>query len=118
MQTCQKGCAKMDKIVLIHGDVSLYVVNEIPKTAKKVKWVPGFILEKGEGVNTHTIENECEIYIDKVSGRMFLKEILKPILVNHQEHGLQEIYSPTKIVYKDIEREFDYESMEARNTRD
>jgi hypothetical protein len=109
---------EMKKIVMIHGDVTLCAADSIPKTAKKVVWEPGFILEKGEGVHTHTIENECEIYVDEKSGRMYLKEKTGPIVVNHEEHGKQQILSPTKIVYKEIEQEFDYESMEARNTMD
>lgn len=52
----------MRKITNIHGDVTLYEVTEIPKGAKKLKWKKGFILEKGKGVHTHTIEDECEIY--------------------------------------------------------
>src|SRR3990167_1489306 len=106
----------MDKIVMIHGDVTLYEVKEIPATAKKVEWKPGFILEKGEGANTHTIENDCDIYIDEVTGRMYLKQKAEPIQINHEEHGLQTL--ELGIYRKDLEQEFDYESMEARNTRD
>ena len=54
----------MKKIIGQHGDVVLYQANNIPKTAKRIKWQKGFILEKGEGVHTHTIETECEIYLD------------------------------------------------------
>lgn len=106
----------MEKIVLCHGDVTLYEAKEIPTTAKRIPWHKGFILEKGEGVNTHTIENECDIYLDERTGRMYLKETTAPIEINHEEHGLQTI--PAKIVYKDLEQEFDYENMESRNTRD
>lgn len=106
----------MEKIVIIHGDVTLYEVTEIPATAKRIPWNKGFILEKGEGAHTHTIENECEIYLDEATGRMYLKELSAPIQINHEEHGVQTI--PAKIVYKDLEQEFDYESMEAINTRD
>ena len=108
----------MEKIVLIHGDVTLYEAKSIPKTAKKISWEPGFVMEKGEGVHTHTIENDCDIYLDEKSGRMYFKEKAEKIQVNHEEHKLQTINSPTGIVYKDLEREFDYESMEARNTQD
>ena len=108
----------MDKIVLCHGDVTLYETSSIPKTAKKIEWKKDFILEKGEGINTHTIENECEIYIDETTGRMYLKEISEPIKVNHKEHGLQTIKSPSRIVYKDLEREFDYYLEESRNVSD
>lgn len=106
----------MEKIIIIHGDVTLYEAQKIPATAKKLCWKPGFILEKGEGVHTHIIETECEIYLDEKTGRMYLKELSTPIKINHGEHGMQII--PAKIVYKDLEQEFDYESMEARNTKD
>ena len=108
----------MNKVVMCHGDVTLYEAQSIPKTAKKIDWKPSFVLEKGEGVHTHTIENECEIYLDEVSGRMYLKEIGEKIKIDHEEHKIQTIKSDTGIVYKEIEQEFDYESMEARNTRD
>lgn len=104
----------MEKIILIHGDVTLYEAKEIPPTATKIEWRPRFVLEKGEGVHTHTIETECDIYLD--NGRMYFRETVAPIQINHEEHGLQTI--PAKIVYKDLEQEFDYESMEARDTRD
>lgn len=106
----------MEKIVLCHGDVTLYEAKEIPATAKKLEWKKGFILEKGKGAHTHTIENECEIYLDEKNGRMYLRELSSPIEINHEEHGLKTI--PAKIVYKDLEQEFDYEIMESRNTKD
>jgi len=108
----------MDKIVLIHGDVTLHEAKKIPATAKKIEWKHGFILERGYGIHAHTVENECEIYIDDTTGRMYLKEINEPIRLNHEEHGLQTIECPTRIVYKELEQEFDYESMEARDTED
>lgn len=106
----------MEKIVMLHGDVTLYEAKEIPVTAKKLEWKKGFILEKGEGAHTHTIETECEIYLDEKTGKMYLKELSAPIEINHEEHGLQTI--PAKIVYKDLEQEWDYEAQESRNTRD
>ncbi len=108
----------MDKIVMIHGDVTIYETTSIPATAKKIAWKPGFILEKGEGVNTHTIETICDIYLDEITGRMYLKEKSEAIQVNHQEHGVKTIHTKTGIVYKDIEQEWDYETEEARGTRD
>ncbi len=106
----------MEKIVNIHGDVTLIEVNSIPEGAKKIKWYQGFILEKGEGVNIHTIENECEIY--EKDGVMYYKEITEPIRIDHKEHGLQTIKTKTGIVKKEIEREYDYETKEARQTLD
>jgi hypothetical protein len=106
----------MNKISLIHGDVTFVDVNEIPKKAKKVKWEKGFVIEKGEGVHTHTLENECEVWKD--DKYIYLKQLDKPVQVNHEEHGLQTIKTNTGIVRKEIERVFDYEEMEARRVMD
>jgi len=76
----------------------------------------GFVIEKGEGVHTHTLESDCDIFIDEKSGRIFLKG--DKIEVAHEEHGKQTIESDTGIVYKDLERVFDYEEMESRNVID
>ena len=108
----------MNKIILIHGDVTFYQAQSIPETARKVKVDKGFIVEKGEGMHTHVLENECEVYIDDSTGRMYFKETTEIPKINHEEHGIAEIKSPTKIAYKDLEQEFDYESMETRNTQD
>jgi len=98
---------------MFHGDVTLYKVSSIPKTAKELKWKKGFILEKGEGVHTHTIENECGIY--EADGVLYLK-VEQPVQINHEEHGLQTI--EPGLYRKDLEQEFNYEDMEARNTQD
>uniref|UniRef100_A0A6M3ITL2 Uncharacterized protein n=1 Tax=viral metagenome TaxID=1070528 RepID=A0A6M3ITL2_9ZZZZ len=103
----------MEKAVLFHGDCTLYKVDSIPAKAKELKWVKGFVLEKGEGVHTHTIEDECGLY--EVDGVLYLK-VETPIHINHEEHGLQTL--EPGLYRKDLEREFDYEDMEARNTRD
>ena len=108
----------MDRIVLIHGDVTLKETKSIPETAKKVDWKKGFVLERGEGPHTHTIETECDIFIDEKSGRMYLRQKEDSIKINHEEHGLQTIQTGTGIVYKEIEREWDYEMEESRMTRD
>lgn len=106
----------MEKIILIHGDVTFYEAKAIPETAKKIEAKKGFIVEKGEGLHTHILENECEVYID--NGRMYLKETKEIPKINHEEHGLATIESPTRISYIDLEQEFDYETMEARDTAD
>lgn len=105
----------MKRIVLIHGDVTFKEATEIPKTAKLVKAKKGFVVEKGEGVHAHILENECDIYID-TDGTMYFKT--NELKVNHEEHGLQTAISDTGIIVKEIEREFDYEDMEARRTLD
>lgn len=103
----------MKKIYAIHGDVTLVVDNKIPKGAKQIKCNKGFILEKGEGVHTHTIESECEIY--EKDGVIYLKSD-KPIILNHEEHGIQTL--EPGIYHKEIEQVFDYEEMEARQVID
>ena len=103
----------MNKIENIHGDVTLTEVKSIPLGAKKIKWQKGFVLERGEGIHTHVIEDKCEIY--EKDGIMYLKNDT-PIKINHEEHGVQ-IIDPG-IHRKNIERVFDYEEMEDRNVQD
>ena len=103
----------MEKIYLIHGDLTFIRVDSIPTAANRIPFKSGFVLEHGESGHTHTIESECEIYED--NGSMFLK-VSHPIQINHEEHGLQTL--EPGIYRKDLEQEFDYEAMEARNTRD
>ena len=106
----------MEKIVLIHGDVTFYEAAEIPASAKKVMFEKGFVIEKGEGVNLHTLETECEIYID--GDKMYFQELSEPIQVNHSEHGLRTVKTKTGIAVKRLERVWDYEAEEARKVVD
>lgn len=103
----------MKKILAIHGDVTLVQGTSIPEGAKQKKWNKGFVLERGEGVHTHTIESECEIY--EKDGVMYLKSD-KPITIDHEEHGV-EVLQPG-IYRKEMEQVFDYEDMEARQVVD
>ena len=103
----------MEKVTNQHGDVVLVKINLIPKDAKKLQWHKGFILEKGEGVHTHTIEGECEIY--EKEGTMYLK-VNSPVRLDHEEHGTQTL--EPGIYKKEIERVFSYEDMEARKVQD
>jgi hypothetical protein len=93
------------------GDCILFGVSGVPVTAKKVKTR---VVEKGEGVHTHVVEGECDVYMD--GDVMYLKTNGKAKLV-HEEHGVQDL-EPNIVYKKVIEREFDYESMEARNVID
>ncbi len=108
----------MDKLFGQHGDVLLKVCREIPEGAKKLKIFNGFVIEKGEGVHTHTligknIETDCEVY--EKDGVMYLN-VLSPVKIDHEEHK-QRTLTPG-IYRKDIEREFSYEEMESRKTID
>ena len=103
----------MKKAVAQHGDVIFYRGDKIPEGAKRIRTYKGFIIEKGEGVNTHTLMEEVEAYIK--DGILWFKSDV-PFHVNHIEHGIEEI--PTGINYKEKEREIDNEEMEARRTED
>ena len=103
----------MKKIYCCHGDVTLVKVNSIPKDSKKVQWKKGFILERGEGQNIHSVEDKCEIY--QVGDTLYLK-VGSDVRIDHAEHGIQ-ILEPG-IYKKEIERVFSYEDMEARKVQD
>ena len=105
----------MEKIYAQHGDVILYKVDAIPATAKLVnKAGKGYIIEKGEGVNTHTlVDGDMDVYED--NGTLYFK-CNTPRKIDHEEHRTQ-ILQPG-ILKKVIEREWDYESEEARRVVD
>lgn len=104
----------MNKIALVHGDVTFVEVSGIPKTAKRVGSGAGYVVEKGEGVNTHVLESDAEVYMD--GDTMYLCKGSEPIKVGHEEHGTQVV--PAKFVRVVIERVYDYESEEARRVKD
>ncbi len=106
----------MIKLHTQQGDCILEIVNEIPNTAKKIKLTEKLIVLKGEGANTHEITDCSGLEAYEDNGVLYLKTSKTKTLV-HQEHG-KEILAPNKIYRRRIEREFDYESMEARNTQD
>jgi hypothetical protein len=107
----------MEKARNQHGDVILKVVAEIPDGAKRLKVSGVFVVEKGEGVHTHIITDTDQVEAYEKDGVLYLKTGDKPVNLTHEEHGTQTL-EPNKIYRKDIEQEFDYESNEARNTRD
>lgn len=103
------------KVTNQHGDVIFQKVDSIPQGLKKQKAKKNFIIEKGEGVHTHTfIDGDCEIFISD-SGEIYL-QAKTPITIDHEEHK-QMVIEPG-IYKKVIEREFDYETMESRRTID
>ena len=103
----------MKKVYSIHGDVTIVRINKLPKGIKKINYTPGFILERGEGVHTHIIKDECSIY--EKDGIVYL-QVNNGIRLDHEEHGVQ-ILEPG-IYRKEMERNFDYEAMEARKVID
>jgi hypothetical protein len=107
----------MEKILHQHGDLILKETSVIPRGAKKIKVPRIFVVEKGEGVNTHVITDTEQIKVYEKDDVLYFKTGIEPVKLTHQEHGTQ-VLEPDKIYKKVIEREFDYESMEARFTQD
>ena len=110
----------MEKVKIQQGDCILFEVANIPKAAKRVELRGNsFIVLRGEGVNTHelqsaTLAGDIEAYMD--GDTLYLKAKKDTPLV-HQEHGTT-IIEGGSVLGRRIEREFDYESMEARNVQD
>ena len=103
----------MKKVYGIHGDVTLVKINELPKGLNQIKFVKDFVLERGEGVHTHIVKDECELF--EKDGVIYLKAD-EQIRLDHEEHGVQ-VLEPG-IYRKEMERNFDYEEMEARQVID
>ncbi len=106
----------MIKLHTQQGDCILEVVNSVPKEAKKIKLDNVLVVLRGEGVNTHEITDCKGISAYEIDGILYLKTNKKVSLI-HQEHGTTTL-APNKIYKRVIEREFNYESMEAQQTRD
>lgn len=106
----------MIKLYTQQGDCILEEVLKIPKTAKKIKLSTSLIVLKGEGVNTHEITDTQNIEAYEENGTLYLKTN-KEVSLIHQEHGMKTL-EPNKIYKRIVEREWNYEDMEARNTKD
>lgn len=110
----------MRKILIQQGDCLIRECESIPETAIKVEIVGNsFVVLKGEGVNTHELQSETlskdiELYQD---GDTLYISALADVPIVHQEHGTT-IFQKGQIGERVIEREFDYEEMEARNVKD
>lgn len=75
---------------IIHGDVDLIPVNEIPKGLKKVATKIGnYVVRHGESGHKHvlTIEktNAVDIYLDEKTGMHYFK-VNEPTKISHEEH--------------------------------
>lgn len=106
---------KMNKVINQHGDLLLVEISSIPDGAKKVVIENGYVLERGEGVHTHCIEDVSGVSIYEKDGEIYVKVDIQALLT-HEEHGRQ-IVKPG-IYKKRIERVWDYETLEARRTVD
>lgn len=106
----------MIKLHTQQGDCLLELVTNIPATAKKMDMGEKLIVLQGEGVNTHEIvdTDSIEAYTD---GETLYLKTSSPVDIIHQEHGKTTL-APQKIYRRIIEREWDYESEEARKTQD
>ena len=105
----------MKKIVNQHGDLILHEIKEIPKGAKRIEVKNGFIIERGEGVHTHIFPDVSGIEVYELNGETYIR-VSKQTQLDHEEHKKQTV-NPG-IYKKNIERVFDYETMEARNVID
>ena len=106
---------KMNKITNQHGDLIFVEAKSIPKEAKEVEVYKGLVLERGEGVHTHILEDTEGVKVYELDGNIYVK-VDRPTRINHEEHGIQ-ILTPG-IKKKGIERVWDYEADEARKTLD
>jgi hypothetical protein len=102
------------KVFIQQGDVILKSCA-IPASAKRIKIGSSFIVEKGEGANTHIVNEVENIEAYEDNGTLYLK-VNEPVKLSHEEHGTQVLEVGT--YKKVIEREFSYEEMEARKTQD
>ena len=107
----------MDKVFGQHGDVGLHQVKSIPIWAKKLKTINGFVVERGEGIHTHTLvcDDVSKVDLYDLEGTLYL-HVKKDVQIYHEEHKLKTL---TPGIYKKVlEREWDYESEESRKTQD
>ena len=102
----------MKKVTVQQGDL-LLVADELPAEAKKINTGKNFTVLRGEGVNTHDVVGSFSAYEDK-DGTLFL--VVDDAKLVHTEHGTETL--PTGTFRRVIEREFDYEEMEARKVED
>ena len=99
-----------------HGDVCFVAVKDIPKDLTWKRVEKGYVVEKGEGVHTHTLIDDCEIA--EKDGVLYLRAIPDcKFGVDHEEHKVETL-EPDVVWRKGIELEYDAESDEARRTQD
>ena len=103
----------MKPVTVQQGDL-LLVADKLPDAAKKINTGARFTVLRGEGVNTHDVVGAFTAYED-ADGTLFLVVDGATKLV-HAEHGTETL--PSGTFRRVIEREFDYEAMEARKVED
>ena len=102
----------MKKVTVQQGDL-LLVADELPAEAIKISGGKHFTVLRGEGVNTHDVVGSFSAYEDE-NGTLFL--VVNNAKLVHAEHGTETL--PRGTFRRVIEREFDYEEMEARRVED
>ena len=102
----------MKTVKVQQGDL-LLVADELPAEVKKINAGARFTALRGEGVNTHDVVGSFSAYEDK-DGTLFLE--VDDAKIVHAEHGTETL--PTGTFRRVIEREFDYDEMEARKVED
>jgi hypothetical protein len=95
------------------GDCILVPVSNIPKDAKQIPF-SGIVL-KGEGINTHELKDAESVSAYEHNGVLYLRLNSDNSIV-HQEHGISNVQCGDWM--RIIEREYDYETEEARQTMD
>jgi hypothetical protein len=111
----------MKKCKFQHGDVIFLKIDKIPEGYKKIEINENFVVEKGEGFNTHVLNkvNGCVAYKNDFGNLLLeiknLPETKMPYL-DHEEHGIKK-FMPG-IYVKEIENEYDAEKDEAFKTQD
>jgi len=104
---------KLKKCKAQHGDVLFFEEKGKFKNLENVS--DGFVVEKGEGVHTHVLKHVTDCKVAKTSEGELVIFPGKKTIIDHEEHGPMPLKEPLR---KKIEQEFDYEKMEAYNTRD
>jgi len=103
---------EMKAVKVQQGDL-LLVADELPAEAIKISGGKSFTVLRGEGVNTHDVVGSFSAYED-ADGTLFL--VVNDARLVHSEHGTETL--PRGTFRRVIEREFDYEAMEARKVED
>ena len=102
----------MKAVRVQQGDL-LLVADKLPAEVKKINTGKNFTVLRGEGVNTHDVVGAFSAYEDG-DGTLFL--VIDDAKLVHSEHGTETL--PSGTFRRVIEREFDYEAMEARKVED
>jgi len=102
----------MKKVTVQQGDL-LLVADELPGEVKKINTGARFTALRGEGVNTHDVVGSFSAYED-ADGTLFI--VVDAAKLIHSEHRTETL--PSGTFRRVIEREFNYDEMEAQNVEE